>query len=143
MISLNGSSFLNPSICKSCRTSNEAQRDPVAFVNVRSKANGRCRVASDGNGRVLVDGALDEDGFSSSSSSSVLEVGSNSTVGGGGPDVYGEDRATEDQLVTPWAVSVARAVQFEMTKVLAGGPVSQARELQTTKSYLLYLQNSS
>ncbi|EYU30716.1 hypothetical protein MIMGU_mgv1a0033651mg, partial [Erythranthe guttata] len=29
------------------------------------------------------------------------------TVGGGVADVYGEDRATEDQLVTPWTVSVA------------------------------------
>lgn len=27
--------------------------------------------------------------------------------GGGTGDVYGEDRATEDQLITPWAVSVA------------------------------------
>lgn len=32
-----------------------------------------------------------------------------SVVGGGGvKDVYGEDSATEDQLVTPWTVSVAR-----------------------------------
>lgn len=32
-----------------------------------------------------------------------------SVVGGGGvEDVYGEDSATEDQLVTPWTVSVAR-----------------------------------
>ncbi|KAL4588657.1 hypothetical protein LXL04_001549 [Taraxacum kok-saghyz] len=30
-----------------------------------------------------------------------------STVGGGVEDVYGEDRATEDQLVTPWTTSVA------------------------------------
>lgn len=30
-----------------------------------------------------------------------------SKSGGPGPDLYGEDRATEDQLVTPWAVSVA------------------------------------
>ncbi|KAJ0986399.1 hypothetical protein J5N97_004755 [Dioscorea zingiberensis] len=30
-----------------------------------------------------------------------------STVGGGVEDVYGEDRATEEQLVTPWTVSVA------------------------------------
>lgn len=29
------------------------------------------------------------------------------TVGGGVEDVYGEDQATEDQLVTPWTVSVA------------------------------------
>lgn len=36
---------------------------------------------------------------------SVLEPKCN--VGGGVEDVYGEDRATEDQLVTPWTVSVA------------------------------------
>ncbi|XP_031388365.1 NADP-dependent malic enzyme-like isoform X1 [Punica granatum] len=36
---------------------------------------------------------------------SVLEPKSN--VGGGVEDVYGEDRATEDQLITPWAFSVA------------------------------------
>lgn len=29
-------------------------------------------------------------------------------VGGGVQDPYGEDRATEDQYVTPWSVSVAR-----------------------------------
>jgi len=28
--------------------------------------------------------------------------------GGGVRDVYGEDRATEDQGVTPWSVSVSR-----------------------------------
>lgn len=31
-----------------------------------------------------------------------------SGFGGGVEDVYGEDSATEDQLVTPWTVSVAR-----------------------------------
>lgn len=30
------------------------------------------------------------------------------SVGGGVEDVYGEDRATEEQLVTPWTFSVAR-----------------------------------
>jgi malate dehydrogenase (oxaloacetate-decarboxylating)(NADP+) len=29
-------------------------------------------------------------------------------AGGGVEDAYGEDRATEAQLVTPWAFSVAR-----------------------------------
>ncbi|CAK9141391.1 unnamed protein product [Ilex paraguariensis] len=37
----------------------------------------------------------------------VVDVDSKSTVSGGVVDVYGEDRATEDQLVTPWTVSVA------------------------------------
>jgi malate dehydrogenase (oxaloacetate-decarboxylating)(NADP+) len=39
---------------------------------------------------------------------SVLDMDPKSTVGGGVEDVYGEDRATEDQLVTPWTISVAR-----------------------------------
>ncbi|KAJ9167877.1 hypothetical protein P3X46_019467 [Hevea brasiliensis] len=37
----------------------------------------------------------------------VLDMDPKSTVGGGVEDVYGEDCATEDQLVTPWTVSVA------------------------------------
>ncbi|BAT72864.1 hypothetical protein VIGAN_01030600 [Vigna angularis var. angularis] len=38
---------------------------------------------------------------------SVLDLSPRSTVSGGVEDVYGEDRATEDQLVTPWTISVA------------------------------------
>ncbi|KAI5662762.1 hypothetical protein M9H77_22085 [Catharanthus roseus] len=38
---------------------------------------------------------------------SVLDLSPRSTVGGGVEDVYGEDRATEEQLVTPWVASVA------------------------------------
>jgi malate dehydrogenase (oxaloacetate-decarboxylating)(NADP+) len=38
---------------------------------------------------------------------SVLDIDPKSAVGGGVEDVYGEDRATEDQLVTPWTLSVA------------------------------------
>ncbi|XP_047330289.1 NADP-dependent malic enzyme [Impatiens glandulifera] len=37
----------------------------------------------------------------------VQDLDSSATVGGGVEDVYGEDRATEDQLVTPWTTSVA------------------------------------
>ncbi|GMI94842.1 Arabidopsis thaliana NADP-malic enzyme 4, NADP-malic enzyme 4 [Hibiscus trionum] len=38
---------------------------------------------------------------------SVLDLSPRATVGGGVEDVYGEDCATEDQLVTPWTYSVA------------------------------------
>ncbi|XP_052182284.1 NADP-dependent malic enzyme isoform X2 [Diospyros lotus] len=38
---------------------------------------------------------------------SVLDMDPKFTVGGGVEDVYGEDRATEGQLVTPWTISVA------------------------------------
>lgn len=40
----------------------------------------------------------------------VLDMSPRSTPGGGVEDVYGEDCATEDQLVTPWVTSVARYV---------------------------------
>ncbi|KAL5999644.1 hypothetical protein ACLOJK_037929 [Asimina triloba] len=39
---------------------------------------------------------------------SVLDMDPGATVGGGVEDPYGEDCATEDQLVTPWTISVAR-----------------------------------
>ncbi|XP_061994070.1 NADP-dependent malic enzyme [Rosa rugosa] len=38
---------------------------------------------------------------------SVLDLDPTAAVGGGVGDVYGEDAATEDQLVTPWTFSVA------------------------------------
>ncbi|XP_012472405.1 NADP-dependent malic enzyme [Gossypium raimondii] len=38
---------------------------------------------------------------------SVLDLSPKATVGGGVEDVYGEDFATEEQLVTPWTYSVA------------------------------------
>ena len=41
-------------------------------------------------------------------SSLTVDVEPKPTVSGGVEDVYGEDRATEDQAVTPWTVSVAR-----------------------------------
>ncbi|GAU24755.1 hypothetical protein TSUD_355840 [Trifolium subterraneum] len=44
---------------------------------------------------------------SNGSSSTVSGIDDSSTIGGGVRDVYGEDRATEDQFVTPWSVSVA------------------------------------
>ncbi|XP_022855890.1 NADP-dependent malic enzyme-like, partial [Olea europaea var. sylvestris] len=37
----------------------------------------------------------------------VLDMEDKAGVGGGVKDVYGEDRASEDQLITPWTVSVA------------------------------------
>jgi malate dehydrogenase (oxaloacetate-decarboxylating)(NADP+) len=37
-------------------------------------------------------------------------VDNKSTVGGGVQDIYGEDCATEDQIITPWSISVARSV---------------------------------
>jgi len=43
---------------------------------------------------------------------SVLDLSPRSTVSGGVEDVYGEDHATEDQLITPWNFSVARSISL-------------------------------
>jgi malate dehydrogenase (oxaloacetate-decarboxylating)(NADP+) len=46
----------------------------------------------------------------------------NGVVAGGVEDAYGEDRATEDQPITPWAVCVARytwGVSFSVPPVMS------------------------
>lgn len=43
-----------------------------------------------------------------SNGDSVLDMKDKCGVGGGVEDMYGEDRATEDQPITPWTFSVAR-----------------------------------
>ncbi|KAM0933657.1 putative malate dehydrogenase (oxaloacetate-decarboxylating) (NADP(+)) [Dioscorea sansibarensis] len=48
-----------------------------------------------------------ENASESNGSAAASVVDTKSAVGGGVQDVYGEDRATEEQHVTPWAVSVA------------------------------------
>ncbi|XP_065866248.1 NADP-dependent malic enzyme [Euphorbia lathyris] len=55
------------------------------------------------NGSVLMESTLQElrDG------ATVLDLDNKATVAGGVQDIYGEDSATEDQLVTPWSLSVA------------------------------------
>jgi hypothetical protein len=63
----------------------------------------------DRNGSVLTETTRKDVRDGAASSSSVIDVDSKSTVAPGGPhDVYGEDAATEEQVVTPWFVSVAR-----------------------------------
>ncbi|KAG6389444.1 hypothetical protein SASPL_150912 [Salvia splendens] len=47
------------------------------------------------------------------SGESVLDLIDKCGIGGGVRDVYGEDRATEDQPITPWAISVARSLDFK------------------------------
>ncbi|KAL2544869.1 NADP-dependent malic enzyme 3 [Forsythia ovata] len=48
-----------------------------------------------------------ESTFKEMNGESVLDVEDKAGVGGGVKDVYGEDKASEDQLITPWTVSVA------------------------------------
>ncbi|KAL9247364.1 hypothetical protein vseg_020805 [Gypsophila vaccaria] len=59
--------------------------------------------SSDGNGVVLTEESSEK--LKASSSSSAREK--STAAIGGVEDVYGEDSATEDQIVTPWALSVA------------------------------------
>ncbi|KAI3858403.1 hypothetical protein MKW92_004686, partial [Papaver armeniacum] len=53
------------------------------------------------------------------------------SVGGGVQDVYGEDRSTEDQLVTPWTFSIARDAHYYLRGLLPRPVLTQ--ELQEKK----------
>ncbi|XP_077209872.1 NADP-dependent malic enzyme isoform X1 [Tasmannia lanceolata] len=100
MISLNGSSFLqnksNIRLCAITRSSDFQRKSGLVVLNCLSRGGER-------KIRALMESTLKEvrDG------ASVLDVDGKSAVGGGVQDVYGEDQATEDQFVTPWAVTVA------------------------------------
>ncbi|KAK4388805.1 NADP-dependent malic enzyme [Sesamum angolense] len=48
-----------------------------------------------------------ESTFKELSGESVLDLKDKTGIGGGVEDVYGEDRASQDQPITPWTVSVA------------------------------------
>ncbi|XP_068641275.1 NADP-dependent malic enzyme-like isoform X2 [Aristolochia californica] len=105
MISLNRSAFLNTNNNSlgfsgiSSSSSSPSQRKASGVV-VLCCGNGRGGL--DGKGKVrafTLKETMDE--------AAILEMDSKSTVGGGVQDVYGEDRATQDQPVTPWAVTVA------------------------------------
>lgn len=49
-----------------------------------------------------------ESTFKELNGESVLDLEDKSGVGGGVEDIYGEDRASENQPMTPWTISVAR-----------------------------------
>ncbi|XP_022715029.1 NADP-dependent malic enzyme-like [Durio zibethinus] len=104
MISLHRSCFLsNTGISGSSSPfSYKLKKLPPASIKVTAVVPNRDR-----NNSVLIENnntlkEVREDG-----TSSVADVDSNHTVAGGDRDVYYDDAATEDQLVTPWAMSVA------------------------------------
>ncbi|XVE52028.1 hypothetical protein DITRI_Ditri02bG0087400 [Diplodiscus trichospermus] len=104
MISLHRSCFLNNTgfSGSSSPFSYKLKKLPPASVKVTALGPNRDR-----NSSVLIENnntfkEIREDG-----TSSVADVDSNPTVTGGDPDIYYDDAATEDQLVTPWAISVA------------------------------------
>ncbi|KAJ6947439.1 NADP-dependent malic enzyme-like [Populus alba x Populus x berolinensis] len=108
MMSLNRSIFLsNAGISSSSSPFTGGQRGSVPSVpsSLRVVAVNSNR---DRNGSVLTETTRKDVRDGAASSSSVIDVDSKSTVAPGGPhDVYGEDAATEEQIVTPWFVSVA------------------------------------
>ncbi|XP_038694660.1 NADP-dependent malic enzyme-like isoform X2 [Tripterygium wilfordii] len=100
MISLSRSSFLTSSgIYGSCNAFSGRQgiahSTPVKVVALNPNR--------ERNGSVVMESTLQE----TREGSTVLDMDPKSTVSGGVQDVYGEDTATEDQLVTPWSISVA------------------------------------
>ncbi|KAM2108058.1 hypothetical protein ACFX1Q_024956 [Malus domestica] len=100
MMSLNRSCFLGkPGIAGSSSPFSQSQKrrsTSLKVVAVVPKVR-----TSDRNGSVMMENPLQD----VKAESEVFEL--KSTVHGGVQDVYGEDTATEDQLVTPWSVSVA------------------------------------
>ncbi|KAJ7015680.1 hypothetical protein NC653_004859 [Populus alba x Populus x berolinensis] len=102
MMSLNRSIFLsNAGISSSSSPFTGGQRGSVPSVpsSLRVVAVNSNR---DRNGSVLTETTRKDVRDGAASSSSVIDVDSKSTVAPGGPhDVYGEDAATEEQIVTP------------------------------------------
>ncbi|XP_034696112.1 NADP-dependent malic enzyme-like [Vitis riparia] len=99
MISLNSSSFLSNSGFSGISRS-VSQRKVLPPVVLALGSNGR---AGELNVSAVMESTLKElrDG------NTVLEVDSKSAVSGGARDVQGQDAATEDQIVTPWTITVA------------------------------------
>ncbi|KAL9661457.1 hypothetical protein QQ045_026281 [Rhodiola kirilowii] len=115
--SLNQSSFLSCSgvsgCCKRRSFSNLGARRAGLDVNKFAAVSTTGRVViEEQNAGVSVERKLkemnkDAAAAAASTSEAIDNEGDVSTVGGGVRDVYGEDFATEDQLVTPWSVTVA------------------------------------
>ncbi|KAI4324760.1 hypothetical protein MLD38_030217 [Melastoma candidum] len=106
MLSLNRTCFLSNSGINGSRTAIQRHGLPAAYVRVPGSLSTRARAAKSGDTGVVVETAFKEMQFGNGSPATV-NVEMDTTVGGGVKDVYGEDTATEDQLVTPWSVSVA------------------------------------
>ncbi|XP_021749892.1 NADP-dependent malic enzyme-like [Chenopodium quinoa] len=100
MISLHRANFLSnkPGVPGQSTGLTRFQNRGPAVVRV---AVGPSKGRSGENGTVLTEEVKE-------GASAAIDLNDKSTVSGGGvEDVYGEDSATEDQLVTPWSLSVA------------------------------------
>ncbi|GER25595.1 malic enzyme [Striga asiatica] len=85
----------------------------VRFLNrikIRSQDNGKIRQARgfwELQKRGVIERSIAMGSAPNENGDSVLDLEDKCGVGGGVQDVYGEDRASENQPVTPWTVSVA------------------------------------
>ncbi|XVF24905.1 hypothetical protein REPUB_Repub13aG0168000 [Reevesia pubescens] len=105
MISLHRSCFLNNTGISGSSSpfSYNLKKLPPASVKVTALGPNRDR-----NSSVLIENNNTLKQIIEDDTSSVAEVDSNPTVADAGDrDIYYDDAATEDQLVTPWAISVA------------------------------------
>ncbi|EOY33358.1 PREDICTED: NADP-dependent malic enzyme [Theobroma cacao] len=104
MISLHKSCFLNNTGISGSSSpfSYKLKKLPPASLKVAALGPNRDR-----NNSVVIENSNTLKEIREEGTSSVADVNSNSTVTGGDRDVYYDDAATEDQLVTPWSISVA------------------------------------
>ncbi|CAL0312507.1 unnamed protein product [Lupinus luteus] len=73
----------------------------------KDENNNHSRVSGEEEEKKVIIGRKKKESVVVRGGESVLDLSPRSTVGGGGEEIYGEDCATEDQLVTPWTFSVA------------------------------------
>ncbi|KAJ0074906.1 hypothetical protein Patl1_33988 [Pistacia atlantica] len=104
MFSLNRSAFLNnKGLSSPLRTTDQRSRrlpTKVVTFSVSKRENGSLVMETNSSPTFT-----DRDSYAE-------VVDSKTDVSGGAQDVYGEDTATEDQPVTPWALSVARFIRM-------------------------------
>ncbi|KAK8519721.1 hypothetical protein V6N13_104839 [Hibiscus sabdariffa] len=104
MISLHRSCFLNNAGISGPSSLFSYKLNKLPPASVKATALGP---NSDRNISVLVENNNTLKEIRQDGTSSVADVDSDLTVAGGDLEVYNENASTEDQLVTPWAVSVA------------------------------------
>ncbi|KAJ0964786.1 hypothetical protein J5N97_025924 [Dioscorea zingiberensis] len=101
MISLNQSSMLGCGQTKALLRLRRRSLEAAPRAELVVRCSGVAR-----RGSVAMENASESNGAAAAAAAASV-VDTKSAVGGGVQDVYGEDRATEEQHVTPWAVSVA------------------------------------
>ncbi|KAA3457226.1 NADP-dependent malic enzyme-like [Gossypium australe] len=104
MISLHRSCFLNNSGISGSLSLFSYKLNKLPPASVKATALGP---NSDTNASVLIENNNAFKEITQDGTSSAADVDINLTVAGGDREVYYDDAATEDQLVTPWSVSVA------------------------------------